>query len=82
MTLTSSGDRVGSAVANASGAFTARVVFATITPGTRVITANCGIVLTGQVTQVVTSSVGGNTGGALIILVFFVLVGVALIRFV
>jgi hypothetical protein len=47
-----------------------------------VITADCGIMLTGEVPQVVTSSVGGNTGGALIILVFFVLAGVGLVRFV
>ena len=33
-------------------------------------------------TQVVTSSVGGDNGGALIILVFFVLAGIALTRFV
>lgn len=81
MTLRSGGDRVGSAVADGSGAFTAPVVFTTIAPGPHVITADCGVTLTGQVTQVVTSSVGGDNGGALIVLVFFVLAGIALIRF-
>lgn len=82
MTLTSGGDRVGGAVANGSGDFTAPVVFTTISPGTHVITADCGVTLTGQVTQIVTSSVGGESGGgALIVLVFFVLAGIALIRF-
>ena len=46
VTLTSGGDRVGRAVADGSGSFTAPVVFTTITPGTHVITADCGVTLT------------------------------------
>ena len=81
VTLTSDGEHVGSATADGSGAFTAPVVFTTITPGTHVITADCGVTLTGQVTQIVTSSAGGDNGGALIVLVFFVLAGIVLARF-
>jgi hypothetical protein len=70
---------VGSAVADRSGAFTAPIIFTTIAAGPHVITADCGIMLTGQVTQIVTSSVEGGDSGALIVLVFFVLAGIALI---
>ena len=81
VSLTSDGAKVGSAVADADGRFTASVVFTRIDPGSRMITADCGVVLTGEVTQVLTSSVGDNSG-TLIVLVFFVLAGVVLVRFV
>jgi hypothetical protein len=82
VTLMSDGDHVGDTVADDAGTFTTPVVFTTIDPGTHVITADCGVMLTGEVTQVVTSSVGGDNSGALIILVFFVLAGIVLVRFV
>jgi hypothetical protein len=43
------------------------------------VTAACGIVLTGAVDRVVTSSTGGHSG-TLVVLVFFVLAGITLIR--
>lgn len=79
--LTSDGAQVGRAVADADGRFTAPVVFTKIDPGSHLITADCGVVLTGEVTQILTSSVGDNSG-TLIVLVFFVLAGVVLVRFV
>jgi hypothetical protein len=50
--------------------------------GTTVVTADRGVTLTGLVTRVVMSPVGGDNGGAPIVLVCFVLNGIALIRFV
>jgi hypothetical protein len=80
VTLTSGGDRVGVAVADTDGNFVAPVEFKRIEPGRHQVTAHCGIVLTGAVDQVVTSSTGGHSS-TLIVLVFFVLAGVAMIRF-
>ncbi|MFC5286781.1 hypothetical protein ACFPM7_06940 [Actinokineospora guangxiensis] len=78
--LTSGEGIVGSTVADDRGAFTADITFTKVEPGRHLITAECGIVLTGQVDQLVTSSLGGSST-ALVVLVFFVLAGVALIRF-
>lgn len=78
--LFSHGEPLGTAQTDAGGTFTARVEFSTVEPGRRTITAECGIVLTGSVDQVVTSSTGGGST-ALVVLVFFVLAGAALIRF-
>jgi hypothetical protein len=80
VTLTSGGEVVGASVADNRGGFTADVTFTRVEPGRHLITAECGIVLTGAVDQLVTSSLGGQST-ALVVLVFFVLAGVALIRF-
>ncbi|SES05703.1 hypothetical protein [Actinokineospora terrae] len=77
--LTSGGEQVGTAVSDSGGVFTARVEFPKIVPGRHIVTAHCGIQLTGAVDQVVTSGKGG-TSGTLVVLVFFVLAGAALIR--
>ncbi|TCO55107.1 hypothetical protein [Actinocrispum wychmicini] len=80
VTLTSGRDQVGRAVAQTDGTFSAPVQFTRIEAGRHLVTASCGIVLTGLVDQVVTSSTGSNSG-TMIVLVFFVLAGVAVIRF-
>jgi hypothetical protein len=80
VTLTSDGDEVGSAYTDNSGAFTAPVQFTRIEAGRHTVVAECGVRLTGAVDQVVTRSSGGQTG-TLVILVFFVLAGVTVIRF-
>ncbi|MBM7771427.1 hypothetical protein JOD54_001631 [Actinokineospora baliensis] len=77
--LTSGGEKVGTAVSDTSGEFSARVEFPKIVPGRHIVTAHCAIELTGAVDQVVTSGKGG-TSGTLVVLVFFVLAGAALIR--
>ncbi|MCP2300937.1 hypothetical protein [Actinokineospora globicatena] len=77
--LTSGGEKVGTAVSDTSGEFSARVEFPKIVPGRHIVTAHCKIELTGAVDQVVTSGKGG-TSGTLVVLVFFVLAGAALIR--
>lgn len=81
VTLTSGGEQVGTAVADSSGHFTTPVEFTRIDPGRHVVTADCGVVLTGVVDQVITSSTGDHSG-TLIVLVFFVLAGAAMMRFV
>ncbi|MGW5050579.1 hypothetical protein [Actinokineospora sp. NPDC004072] len=78
--LTSGGEVVGATTADARGEFTAAVEFTRVEPGRHQITADCGIVLTGAVDQLVTSSTGGGST-ALVVLVFFVLAGAAMIRF-
>lgn len=78
--LTSGGEKVGATVADGQGDFRAKVQFSKIVPGRHLIAAECGIVLTGAVDQLVTSSTGGSSS-TLVILVFFVLAGAALIRF-
>ncbi|WP_228770082.1 hypothetical protein [Actinokineospora alba] len=78
--LTSGGEKVGATVADGQGEFRTKVQFGKIVPGRHLIAAECGIVLTGAVDQLVTSSTGGSSS-TLVILVFFVLAGAALIRF-
>lgn len=80
VTLMSDGTEVGSAFADSSGAFTAPVEFTRIEAGRHTVVAECGVRLTGAVDQVVTRSSGGQTG-TLVILVFFVLAGITVIRF-
>jgi hypothetical protein len=80
VTLTSDGSEVGSAYTDASGAFTAPIEFTRIEAGRHTVVAECGVRLTGAVDQVVTRSSGGQTG-TLVILVFFVLAGITVIRF-
>lgn len=80
VTLTSDGAEVGTAYTDSSGAFTAPVEFTRIEAGRHTVIAECGVRLTGAVDQVVTRSTGGQTG-TLVILVFFVLAGVTVIRF-
>ncbi|SEF26179.1 hypothetical protein SAMN05421837_103116 [Amycolatopsis pretoriensis] len=80
VTLTSDGAEVGSAYTDSSGAFTAPVQFARIEAGRHTVVAECGVRLTGSVDQVVTRSSGGQTG-TLVVLVFFVLAGITVIRF-
>ncbi|MFJ7216299.1 hypothetical protein [Amycolatopsis sp. NPDC098790] len=80
VTLTSDGAEVGSAFTDSSGAFTAPVQFTRIEAGRHTVVAECGVRLTGSVDQVVTRSSGGQTG-TLVVLVFFVLASVTVIRF-
>jgi len=80
VTLTSDGDEVGTSMADSAGAFTAPVEFTRIEAGRHTVVADCGIRLTGAVDQVVTSSSGGHTG-TLVVLVFFVLAGITVLRF-
>jgi len=80
VTMTANGETVGTSTADSTGHFSSPVEFTRIEPGRHFVTASCGIVLTGAVDQVLTSSTGGHSG-TLVILVFFVLVGIALIRF-
>ncbi|WP_245193105.1 hypothetical protein [Amycolatopsis alba] len=78
--LTSNGDSVGHAYADSTGAFTTAVEFTRIEAGRHTVVADCGVRLTGAVEQVVTSSSGGHSG-TLVVLVFFVLAGITVIRF-
>jgi hypothetical protein len=80
VTLMSDGAEVGTAYTDSSGAFTAPVEFTRIEAGRHTVIAECGVRLTGAVDQVVTRSSGGQTG-TLVVLVFFVLAGVSVIRF-
>ncbi|WP_409490842.1 hypothetical protein [Amycolatopsis sp. cmx-11-12] len=80
VTLTSDGDRVGHAYADGTGAFTAAVEFTRIEAGKHIVVADCGVRLTGAVEQVVTSSSGGHSS-TLVVLVFFVLAGITVLRF-
>ncbi|WP_328618304.1 hypothetical protein OHS18_21745 [Amycolatopsis sp. NBC_00355] len=80
VTLTADGAEVGSAYTDSTGAFTAPVEFTRIEAGPHTVVADCGVRLTGTVDQVVTRSSGGQTS-TLVILVFFVLAGIAVIRF-
>ncbi len=80
VTLMSDGTEVGSAYTDGSGAFTAPVEFTRIEAGRHTVVAECGVRLTGAVDQVVTRSSGGQTG-TLVILVFFVLAGITVLRF-
>ncbi|MFB9682563.1 hypothetical protein [Amycolatopsis plumensis] len=80
VTLVSDGTEVGTAYTDSSGAFTAPVEFTRIEAGPHTVIAECGVRLTGAVDQVVTRSSGGQTG-TLVVLVFFVLAGITVIRF-
>ncbi|MEV6831957.1 hypothetical protein [Amycolatopsis sp. NPDC051102] len=80
VTLTSDGAEVGSAITDGSGAFTAPVEFTRIEAGRHTVVAECGVRLTGAVDQVITRSSGAQTG-TLVVLVFFVLAGITVIRF-
>jgi hypothetical protein len=80
VTMTANGETVGTSTVDSTGHFSSPVEFTRIEPGRHFVTASCGIVLTGAVDQVLTSSTGGHSG-TLVILVFFILVGIALIRF-
>jgi hypothetical protein len=77
--LTSEEDQVGLATADSTGAFTAPVQFSRLDPGRRVVTATCGAVLTTEVDLIVSSSTSGQAG-TVVVLIFFVLVGIALLR--
>ncbi len=80
VTLMSDGTEVGTAYTDSSGAFTAPVEFTRIEAGRHTVIAECGVRLTGAVDQVVTRSSGGQTG-TLVVLVFFVLASITVIRF-
>ena len=80
VTLTSDGENVGTGMADSGGKFTTPVEFTRIEAGRHTVVADCGIRLTGAVDQVVTSSSGGHSG-TLIVLVFFVLAGITVLRF-
>ncbi len=77
--LTSDEYQVGLATADSTGAFTAPVQFSRLDPGRRVVTATCGAVLTTEVDLIVSSSTSGQAG-TVVVLIFFVLVGIALLR--
>jgi hypothetical protein len=76
--LTSGGERVGAATADSHGGFTTPVEFTRIEPGRHTVTAECGVVLTGAVDLILTSSSNAHTG-TLVVLVFFVLAMVTLV---
>ncbi|WP_242546871.1 hypothetical protein [Amycolatopsis sp. MtRt-6] len=80
VTLMSGGNEVGTAYTDSTGSFTAPVEFTRIEAGQHTVVAECGVRLTGAVDQVVTRSSGGQTS-TLVILVFFVLASVTVIRF-
>jgi hypothetical protein len=80
VTLMVKGERVGGTVADANGAFSAPISFKRIEAGRHWVTTDCGVKLTAAVDQMLTSSTGGQSS-TMIILVFFVLAGIALIRF-
>lgn len=80
VTLMSGGTEVGTAYTDSTGSFTAPVEFTRIEAGQHTVVAECGVRLTGAVEQVVTRSSGGQTS-TLVILVFFVLASVTVIRF-
>ena len=80
VTLTSEGQQVGQAKADAGGAFVASVQFSRIEAGRHVVVASCGVELTGVVDQAVTSS-NGDYSSTLIVLIFFVLGGIVFVRF-
>lgn len=76
--LTSGGERVGAATADSHGGFTTPVEFTRIEPGRHTVTAECGVVLTGAVDLILTSSSNAHTG-TLVVLVFFLLAMVTLV---
>lgn len=76
--LTSGGERVGAATADWHGEFTTPVEFTRIEPGRHTVTAECGVVLTGAVDLILTSSSNAHTG-TLVVLVFFLLAMVTLV---
>ena len=78
--LVSGGEQVGFTTADIDGQFKTKIQFSRIEPGRHLVAADCGILLTGTVDQLVTSSTGGSSS-TLVVLVFFVLAGAALIRF-
>ncbi|MEV4317399.1 hypothetical protein [Actinocrispum sp. NPDC049592] len=71
---------MGGTVADADGNFSAPVEFTRIRAGRHEVTTECGVKLAGAVDQIVTSSTGGHSS-TMIVLVFFILAGVAVIRF-
>jgi hypothetical protein len=79
VTLIAGDEQVGSATADPAGTFTAPVRFSRFDPGRRTVIAACGIVLTGQVDLIVSSSTGGHAG-AVIVLVLFLLMSAVLLR--
>jgi len=79
VTLASDDEPLGSTFADSAGGFVAPLHFANLEPGRRTITATCGPVLTTQVDLIVSSSTSGQAG-TLVVLIFFILVGIALLR--
>jgi hypothetical protein len=77
--LTSDRDQIGTATADGTGVFVAPVQFTRLEPGRRIVTATCGVVLTTHVDLIVSSSTRGQAG-TVVVLIFFVLVGIALLR--
>lgn len=78
VTLTARGERVGTATADSTGSFTTPVEFTRIEPGRHLVVAECGVLLTGAVDLILTSSSNSQTG-TLVVLVFFLLVTVTLV---
>lgn len=76
--LSSGGEKVGAATADADGEFVTPVEFVRVEPGRHVVTATCGVVLTGSVDLILTSQTSGSTG-TLVVLVFFLLASITLI---
>ncbi len=79
VTLASGDEQLGTTTADAAGGFVAPVQFANLEPGRRTITATCGPVLTSEVDLIVSSSTSGQAG-TVVVLIFFILVGIALLR--
>lgn len=78
VSLASGGEVVGGANAGPDGRFTTAVEFRHLQPGRREVVAECGVVLTGTVDLILTSSTRGNTS-TLAVLVFFLLAGVTVV---
>jgi hypothetical protein len=77
--LTSDGQPVGRVAADPDGAFRAKVEFTTVEAGRREVVADCGIKLVGYVDEQVTTASGG-TAPAVLVLVFFLVAGIGVLR--
>jgi hypothetical protein len=77
--LTSDGQPVGRVTADKNGAFTAKIEFTTVEAGRREVVADCGIKLAGYVDEEVTTSTGA-TAPAVVLLVFFLVAGIGVLR--
>ncbi len=78
--LTIDGQPVGHATADPHGRFAARVEDGPLAVGPHRVVAHCGAVLAAPLSVVVASSVGTGSATVLIIILFFLLVGLAVFR--
>jgi hypothetical protein len=76
--LSAGGDPAGTGTAGSDGAFSAPVRLSHVSPGRVVISADCGVVLTSGVNQVVTTS--SPLAQTRVLLIFVVLIGFLVLR--